>query len=310
MLNVVPALAVIALIGATLHRLMPKLNIDSARRECGILVLNVMLPALNIEVLSRASLGGRLWQIPLSMAAGIAIGLLAAIVVIGRFAHEDRLRNSLILACVFGNVTYLGLPMLRGLFPANLVDATGIAILCEITVTSLDLVAGTVLAAASQQRGHHVSVRAVATQLLKFPLLWSLAVALLIRLLDIPLPPFLMTALHLLGQSASGLMLLVLGMALKPEAFAGAFRRFGAWWPLIFIKLALLPLVVGFIGARTGLSGMHLQATTLEAAMPPQLFIFVVADRFGFDTDTLAVAIACLTVISFFTVPLIFYMTG
>jgi predicted permease len=55
---------------------------------------------------------------------------------------------------------------------------------------------------------------------------------------------------------------------------------------------------------------VHLQATTLEAGMPPQLFIFTVADRFGFDTDTLAVAIVWLTAISFFSVPLVYCLTG
>jgi hypothetical protein len=32
--------------------------------------------------------------------------------------------------------------------------------------------------------------------------------------------------------------------------------------------------------------------------MPPQLFVFIVADRFGFDTEVLATGVACLPVLN------------
>jgi predicted permease len=44
--------------------------------------------------------------------------------------------------------------------------------------------------------------------------------------------------------------------------------------------------------------------------MPPQLFVFIVADRFGFDTEVLATAVAFLTVISFLTLPVLHYFLG
>jgi predicted permease len=43
----------------------------------------------------------------------------------------------------------------------------------------------------------------------------------------------------------------------------------------------------------------------IEAAMPPQLFTFIVADRFGFDVEALASAVAFMTVASLVTVPII-----
>ncbi len=39
--------------------------------------------------------------------------------------------------------------------------------------------------------------------------------------------------------------------------------------------------------------------------MPPQLFLFIVADRFGFDTDYLAIVVVVVTITSFLSVPLI-----
>jgi len=227
MITVIPALALIAIVGASLYRVLPHFDPDATRRQCGTLVLNVMLPALNIEVIYTAPIGHHLWQIPIAMMVGVAVCVGAALLIFSAFPSDRRSKNSLILGSAFGNVTYLGMPLLRGLFPQSVIDVTTVAILCEITVTSLDLTTGTILAATSDHVGEHVSVRAVATQILKFPLLWSVAIAVAIRILGVPLPSFVLSALHLLGEATSGIMLLVLGMAIKPAALGGASARGG-----------------------------------------------------------------------------------
>jgi predicted permease len=88
----------------------------------------------------------------------------------------------------------------------------------------------------------------------------------------------------------------------------GSLARLRSWWPLLLIKLGLSPIVVLFAGSLIGLSGLNLHAVTLEAAMPPQLFALIVADRFGFDTETLAGAAAFMIVLSLLTIPLIHHL--
>jgi malate permease and related proteins len=304
MLNVFLALAAIAGIGAALHRLLPGLDIDSTRRQCGTLVLNVLLPALNVEVIYRASVEKVLWQVPLAMLFGLLVCVASALTLFKAFALTPKQQGSLVIGSAFGNVTYLGMPLLRGLFPEHLLHVTEIAILCELTVTSSDLIAGSLLAM-FYENGGHASIKTALAQIVRFPLLWSAAAAIVIRILGVPLPAFLLTALHLLGESASGLMLLILGMALKPTVLRRSFDDFRNWWPLLLINLGLSPIVVAFIAAAIGLSHLNFHATTLEAAMPPQLFTFIVADRFGFDTELLATVVAFTTVASLVTVPII-----
>ena len=304
MLNVFLALAAIAAVGAALHYLIRELDIDSTRRQCGSLVLNVLLPALNIEVIYRSTAGRHQWQIPLAMLLGMVVCVGIAILAFRMFPIDRKLKSSLILGSAFGNVTYLGMPLLRGLFPEQLLHVTEIAILCEITVTSSDLITGSLLDIMHHE-GARTSLTVALIQVLKFPLLWSAAGAVIIRLLGIRLPDFLLMALHLLGQSTSGLMLLVLGMALKPSVMAGSLAKLKSWWPMLIVKLGISPLVVGLAASLVGLSALNLHATTLEAAMPSQLFTFIVADRFGFDTELLAAAVACMTVISLVTVPIV-----
>ena len=304
MLNVFLALAVIASIGAALHRLLPGLDIDSTRRQCGTLVLNVLLPALNVGVIYGASVEKVLWQVPLAMVLGLLVCVVGALALFKAFAVTRKQHGSLVIGSAFGNVTYLGLPLLRGLFPEQLLHVTEIAILCEITVTSSDLITGSLLAM-FYASGDQASMKTTLAQIVRFPLLWSAAAAIVIRVLGVSLPAFLLTALHLLGESAPGLMLLILGMALKPAVLRRSLDDFRRWWPLLIIKLGLSPIVVAFVGAAIGLSHLNLHAATLEAAMPPQLFTFIVADRFGFDTELLATAVAFTTVASLFTVPII-----
>jgi predicted permease len=112
-------------------------------------------------------------------------------------------------------------------------------------------------------------------------------------------------SLQLLGSATSGLMLLVLGMALKPEAIVSAIRKIRLWWPMVLIKLGISPVVVALAASAVGLSDLHFTGTVLEASMPPQLFVFIVADKFGFDTELLAPAVALLTVLSFLTLPIV-----
>src|SRR3984885_5086562 len=304
MLKVFLTLAAIAFVGSSLHRLVPEIDIECTRRQCGTLVLNVLLPALNIQVIYGATISSTLWQVPLVMLIGILVCVASALLVFRVFAVTPKQKGSLIIGSAFGNVTYLGMPLLQGLFPEQLLLVTEIAILCEITVTSSDLIAGSLLANLYQDESKH-SIKTVFGQIARFPLLLSALVAIIIRVVGVPLPGFLMSALHLLGQCTSGLMLLILGMALKPSVLRRSLHDFRQWWPLLIIKLGLSPLVVAFAGAKIGLTHLNLHAVTIEAAMPPQLFTFIVADRFGFDVEALASAVAFMTVVSLVTVPII-----
>jgi len=129
--------------------------------------------------------------------------------------------------------------------------------------------------------------------------------AVVFNVLHLPVPDFAIMALHLLGQTVSGLMLLILGMALRSSAVSATLGRASSLVPTLLIKLALSPLIVLVLGRIFKLPALALHATTVEAAMPPQLFTLIVADRFNLDTENLAVAVAVLTSLSFLTVPLV-----
>ena len=73
MLNVFLTLAAIACVGSSLHRLLPDLDIDSTRRQSGTPVLNVLLPALYVQVIYGGTISSTLWQVPLVMLIGLLV---------------------------------------------------------------------------------------------------------------------------------------------------------------------------------------------------------------------------------------------
>jgi predicted permease len=298
------ALALIALLGSLLRVLLPELDVSDLRVKLHRLVLAVFLPALNFHVLYRAELGHELWQVPVSALAGVAVCLAAALAIYALVPLPRPVRGSLVLASAFGNVTYLGLPVLRGLFPEAAQQVTTTAILYEATITPTNLVVGSAIAAAFASRGRF-SLAASLGQIARLPLLWAIAAAIALNAGGVVVPAFVLRAAALLGDIVPGLMILTLGMALRIEVLRGLGRRAVALVPCLGLKLGLSPLVVFAAATSLGLRDPYFHAAVVEGGMPTQLLVLVVADRFGLDAETLAPAVLLSTVAAFATVPLV-----
>jgi hypothetical protein len=299
MLTVFLSLGTIVLVGSALQRLFPDWNIEEFRKSINRLVLHVLLPALIFKVISTSDLDGVLYQVPLAAAAGI-MGCLAVAWLVFRWMPLDRRsKGALILACAFGNVTYLGLPVLQGIFRDSAIDIAKVAILCEVTVAPLNLIVGSLLAMGYCQESG-LGLRQSMMQVVRLPPLWTLAAALACKYLEIPVPAFIMHGTEVLGAAVSGLMILSLGMALR-------FERLDHVVPIVTVsgvKLLLSPFLVFMAAGFLAMKAPYLEAVTLEGAMPTQLLTLVIADRFNLDSRLLARAIVINTVLAFVTIPL------
>jgi len=316
MTDVFLALALITLIGSLLRYFFPKVDIDQLRKHINLLVLYIFLPALIFRVVYTSSVGEEFYKIPLAIATGILSCLILGIFVRYWFNKiPSRLfkvpkseSGSLLLAGAFGNVTYVGLPVLIGLFP-DVPDIAKIAILAEITTASLNLVVGSALAARfssskeSNQREKTSQIFLLKTiaPVLKLPALWAVIIALLIKSTGLIVPDFILNSSNLLGNTVSGLMMLSLGMSLRYERF----QYLPSLLITATIKLLVSPLIVFGAAQLLQLNSPFLEAVVLEAAMPTQLLTIAIADRFQLDTRILAQSICFNTVMAFFTLPLV-----
>ncbi len=302
--TVLLALGLTALLGSTLRYLLPELDVDALRLKLNQLVLAVFLPALNFKVIYGASVTDAFWQVPVLALGALLLTAAAGMLVYAALPLAPRARGALILAGAFGNVTYLGIPVRQGSFPTAIAQVTTTAVLYEMTITPANLVFGAALAA-RYANATPVGVTETLRRIAALPLLWAIAAALALNLAHIAVPAFVLEATTILGNAVSGLMILSLGMALRLDTLRAHGRRLGWLLPCAAIKLALSPLLVWLGAGALGVAEPFAAAVVLEAAMPTQLIVLVVADRFGLDTELAALAALVTTVLSFISLAVV-----
>ncbi|MEB3209389.1 MAG: AEC family transporter [Synechococcus sp.] len=301
MADVLLALGLLALLGSLLRYWLPDFDVEAARRSIGVLVLNVFLPALVFRVICSVPSGPEMVQIPLVMGIGVLCCLGLALLLFRPLAMPGEEKGALVLASAFGNVTYLGLPVLQGLFPGLSLQVAKVAILSEVTTTPLNLSVGVALGESFSGKPRSGVLRQAFRAVATMPALWAIVLALAWTARGVPVPGFLMETTRILGNTVTGLMMLSLGMGLR-------YRRIHQPLPLLLasaIKLLVSPLVVFAAASWIGLQQPYLQSVVLEGAMPTQLLTFVIADRVGLDVERLAVCILINTAASFVTIPLL-----
>ncbi|MFO1079058.1 MAG: AEC family transporter [Reyranellaceae bacterium] len=291
-------LALIAGLGALLRHFGE--GMEPRRQAMNLLVLYVFLPALVFHTVMDARLDRLFVEIPLIAACGMLASLAAAFAVFHFLPIPGSTKGALMLGSAFGNVTYLGLPVLLGTFPGHADAVAEVVVLFEVTNAALNLTLGAMIAIAY---GSHepITFRKTAGEAFRLPPIWALVVAVLWKVSGVPCPEFLLQATAILAATVSGIMMLSLGMALKFKPT----RLMALVLPVSAIRLLLAPLVAATVVAWLGGGGLYGHAAVLEAAMPSQLLSFIIAGRFKLDEETLAFVIMADTLLAFLTLPLI-----
>lgn len=271
---------------------------DALRQGIADIVFYVLLPALVLKSLWHAELG---W-ISLGIAAMAALGVISCLVVASslcRFCQVSRpASGALVLAAAFPNATYLGLPVLEGLFGE---PARSIAIQFDLfACTPLLLTLGIWTA----QRYGSGGTGGGYLKLLNVPPLWAAALAVVLNLGGVAPGAWLDNLLGLLGGAVVPLMLLALGISLQwPE---GGARRLGIVTAPVVLQLVFMPLLVTIGSGALPFEGWVRQAVVLEAAMPSMVIGIMLCDKYGLDSRLYALTVTVSTLLSLVTLPLWF----
>jgi predicted permease len=202
----------------------------------------------------------------------------------------------MVLAASYGNVTYLGLPVITEMLGAEYGYA---AILYDqLASTPLLLTVGVFLAA-RYGNGPAVSVGASLKRVFLLPPLWGVAAGLAVRLGGVDVPQLALDTVGLMGRAVIPIMTFTVGLALDFRDV----RRLPVAVPALTIKLLLAPVIAWWTGSLLGIGGKALEAVTIEGAMPVMVLSLVIADEFNLDVPLAATCIAVSTVLLFFTMP-------
>lgn len=136
-------------------------------------------------------------------------------------------------------------------------------------------------------------------QLIRQPIIWSVAFALLVRETNVQVPDFLANTTQIAGGLVIPAMLLMLGNSLASLKIAGlgiasiiAVARLALGFGLGLAMISLLKLEDDVAGV-----------VIMQATMPAAVFNYVFAERYGQQPEKVAAVILISTVISFLTLP-------
>ena len=308
MQNILLSFGFIILLGVAFRRLRPGgLEAATLTRAINVTVLNIFLPALCIRTLYVSTIDAEAVLIPLSAGLTTVTALFLSAGVYHLFAKKMGLRPSetgvLVLGATFGNITYLGLPVLTGLY-GN--EAAKYALFYDLLSTTPLLWFIGVPVVAGYGEGRRPSIRESLRTVVSLPPVWGIFAGIALNLLHVPIPQFMLKSIEMLGSLVVPLMIFSIGLALSLPGVRYAW----AIVPAVIIKLALVPLISYASAVLLGLSGHALASCIVEGAMPTMVLSLLIVAELKLDISLAAFLIVVTTVLSFFTLQATVYFTG
>lgn len=257
-------------------------------------IIYVGLPAFVFQAVHGAALNvGVIGVIATSWIAFAVI--IAAAYVVGRLLRlQPRTAGALMLTSSLGNTGYLGYPLTAALLGSAAVPT---AVFSDVfgTVFALVLVG---LPVAARFGTHSHGRPRVLKEVLSFPAVIALVVALVLR--PVAVPDVVSGGLDLLASVVAPMIMLSVGLSLRPKAAMGAA---GILAVVVVLRLMVSPAVAWGAGTLLLAPGQLLQVAVFQAGMPSMMLTYAVAERYGLDTDFVAAAIFVTTVGAAVTLP-------
>jgi predicted permease len=285
----------LVLVGVALRR-FGALKRDDAGPLNAVIVY-AALPALIFVSVAQADLS---WELVKVAAVAWAVSL-AGLSVAWEIAHalkmEKRTAGAFVLVAALGNTGYVGYPVVRALLgPQALPQAVFYDVFGTVAA------AFTLGVAVAARQGEHTGRINPLRELLTFPAMIALIVALLYRFVPLsgPVSKAVMDWMTIPANMTVPLMMVSLGVTLDISAFKGSLGPLGA---AAAIKLALLPFLAVAVTTIMKDSGIA-RVVMVEAGMPSMLLSLVIGQRFKLDTGFIAAAVLLTTVLCIVTIPI------
>lgn len=273
------------------------LSAEQTRQVLTTVVYYLLLPAMVLEVLWSADIGWHSFQYTLLGVGAIVLAMLCLWGVGALCKFERRRMGAMMLAAAFPNVTYLGLPVLEQTFGSW---ARSVVIQMDLFATTPLLFTVGVMVARHYGEDSAEKQRPL-WRFFNAPPIWAAAIAVILNVNGIVAPDWLLGVLQKLSAGVVPLMLFSLGLALSWTAVT--LRNIPYVFPVIAIKMALMPMFAMFLVGYLPITGEYRAAAVLDLSMPSMLLGIVFCDRYRLDSSLYAMAVTVTTVISLIALP-------
>ncbi len=307
-INQIVFLGVLALCGIIAYRF--KILQNSAKDVIEKFIFYVTLPLLIVTKLSSLSFTSEILRNGALVILGTYVILFFQLFV-GRISAKFlRLKKPQAaihqLHTTFGNIVFLGFPLLDALFPGG--EAILYAALYQLAVNTVMWTYGVYkLNPATKEKGFKNLKKLINPNII------ALCLGLIMMLLQIRLPQIIHAPLRGLGGTTLYLAIIYIGVLLAQTKIKNVFKQLDVY-VMSFNKMFLLPTFFIFLfGAIFQVLDIQMGNTAfytliLESAMPGMAILVLMAKRFGGD-DELAMKNFFLShVISLLSLPFVLYM--
>ena len=207
--------------------------------------------------------------------------------------------NTYVISVFFGNVGYLGFPIVSSLIP----NSEG---LVSMHVALYTLILFTFGIGVLEFSVHKRISPKILVDTLKNPLLLAVLFSLFILMLKVKLPFVVLKTVDLLAGGATPIILISLGIFLARELPKVEYKHVVG---LVGLKLFVIPMLFLLYFYLAGQTEV-LAISVLEAGMPMAITPFILAELYPMEREIIAIGIVVSCLLSVFTLPLLMVLVG
>lgn len=208
--------------------------------------------------------------------------------------YPERIQKVLKFITVFSNCGFMGFPVLESVFGSKGVFYGALYV---IPFNAMALSYGTMVFTGKSDKD-------TLKKILTHPIIISVALGMVIFLLQIQLPKPISQAISMVGSMTSPLSMLIVGCLLANIPFRQLLRGREIYVGSA-VRLIVLPLMVYGILRLLPLPKEVFQVTVILTAMPAAANTAIFAEKFDGDAMLASRLISISTILSIFTIPLI-----
>jgi hypothetical protein len=298
-LEVMLPMSLLVISGGVWRRYLAPEQVRSIRSHIATITINLFAPALLFAAAASAHITTELLSVPALLATGILIGGGLLYILLFRTplgaSLSKQTKTGLLLCGTFGNVLFMGYPLLHFLFGDEGARYAAFADMGAATPLLWSL--GVWMAI--RLGGSDVRISNPIKTWLMLPPVWSFLLGASLSLTPIDITP-LIHAARFIGQPTVPVMLLMLGLTIPWRKLVPN----SAVLTVSLFKLLLLPLMTWLIARYYFGSLREAQiGAVIESSVPTMLMALGLADKYQLDVEAVALTIAWSTVLFLFSLP-------
>lgn len=262
-------------------------------------------PALVIASLMHLKLDGQSYsRLIITNSLYIVICMFLAFPIANIFKLSNRFKRSLFLIISFGNIAYLGIPVLNNAYGEQVLPIA--AIISAVYVFWL-LTLGVILIEINGEE--KLDAKKLFFSLIKNPLLISVFMGLAIVFFNIKLPGIAEKTILLFSNSVTAVVLFSLGIFLGLHKI-GKLKDWLTALVLSILTILILPFVFFLVIRNMGMDTLQFKATILDSAMPMGLTPYALAVQYNLEVSLVSRIVVLATMLAVFVIPLWMVVLG